>query len=127
MNIKWDDLCKKLAVVILVLGAIGSIFIAIEDGVNIEAFASIKPFVQRDWALTIAIIIGGFFSTFLVSVLFYCVGEALEYLMVIHSNMEALMQEEEDVEDESQFWVCAKCGKKNKDYTGTCSCGAEKK
>lgn len=84
MTSKYKGLCKKLAAVVLILGIIGSIFLAVIYGevkdVSYSLYSGITTSTKRSVALTIAIFISGVFGTGILYVILAGLGEALEYL-----------------------------------------------
>ncbi len=121
--------CKVLATTMLVLGTIGSIFIAKTMGMSLN----MRTYdMERNWGTTIIVFLFGFLSVVVLSVILYAIDEIL-------GNQESLYKELSQALDNlrspekssfkgvpSNNWECPKCGKINPNYTGTCGCGASK-
>ncbi len=84
MNSKYKRLCERLAVVVLVLGIIGSIFLAAKYGevkeVSYSRYYGVSGEAKRDVALTLSILVSSIFSTGVLYAILAGLGEALEYL-----------------------------------------------
>lgn len=124
--------CITLAVIVIIVGIIGSIALAWNNGVtvNVNSYYGVKE--ERNVALTIGWLVGGLFSTAILSVILLSVGEILERLEILQINigdMECKVQsiDSKNSEDENilynNSWKCPKCGRVNNSYTGTCACG----
>lgn len=122
--------CKYLGYCVIVLGILGSIFLAKNFGVTIEeSYRGIE--LTRSWPLTIIYFIAGLLSVSICASILLGISEILEYLESVKEvRTEGPIQEEDPISRleseqlaESTFWKCSECGKSNPPYTGTCSCG----
>lgn len=84
MKSKYKGFCKGLAITVLVLGIIGSIWLAVEYGevtkVSYSAYLGVSSKVKRDAGLTIAYLVSGLFGTVILYTILSALGEVLEYL-----------------------------------------------
>ncbi len=107
MKSKYKNLCKGLAITILVLGVIGSIALAVVGGevkeVSYSAYSGVSARVHRDGAATFAYLISGWFGTFVLFVILSALGEVLEYLETLFkkaTNVEDQMTDADQADDE---------------------------
>lgn len=121
------NVCKLVSKVILVLGIIGSFFLAYSSGLIVDISSRSSSYdLERNWLLTILIFIFSCFGTFASFLLFHSLGEILDYLDILHTNMKEAIPEAPEADDPA-MWVCESCGRKNKPYVGTCSCGQNRR
>lgn len=111
-------ICKALATLILILGAIGSFLLARGSG---------------HWLISVTIFIASFLSVLVLSVILYSIDEILGRQEELSKGLKALtyqLQNPEaalyEKEHDKNTWKCPKCGKLNANYTGTCGCGSSK-
>lgn len=125
--------CKYLGYCVIVLGGLGSIFIAKNLGVTIEeSYQGIE--LTRSWPLTIIYFFAGILSVSICASILLGISEILEYLEAVKEvRTEGPVQAEDPLSRleaerpaENTFWKCPGCGKNNPPYTGTCSCGQAK-
>lgn len=87
MESKYKQLCKGLAIVVLVVGVVGSIIAANQYGVvkdvSYSAYAGISTTTKRNASLTFMIFVSGIFSTGILYVILAGLGEVLEYLEML--------------------------------------------
>lgn len=129
------EICKKIAIVVLVLGVIGSFALAAQLGKGYEyGFYDIQE--ERDWFMTIVYFISGVVSTGIFSVIFFALAEILEKLESLEYNSKPAARLnttgfENDMKREEYMvnnggWKCSRCGRINDMTVGSCACGALK-
>lgn len=133
------NVCKTLAIVYGVIGAIGTIIVSIIFGKT----ASIEMYsidYERNWLLTIAIFLGVGLTVAMVTAALYTLGEIYDrvYSSSFSENssisaetargLAALGKEEEEKEMlASGGWKCpAPCNKVHPSYETSCLCGKSK-
>lgn len=91
--------CNTLGVVVLVLGIIGSIGVAWNNGVTVT-------YDSLEYQESIS-----------------------KRISVIEGKLSSAERKEKDVDDITYkgSWKCPQCGRVNASYTGTCGCGQVKK
>lgn len=125
------EVCRKLSFIILVLGIIGSIILAKQNGIKVDIY-SYKSYVERDTILTIAWFLTGLFFTAIGFILFYALSEILDNQERIHSKLYEVMDDIEQKEKDehnikyNSSWRCPSCGRVNASFTGVCGCGQAK-
>ena len=87
MNSKYKRLCERLAVAVLVLGIICSIFIAAKYGevkeVSYSQYYGVSKEAKRDVGLTLSILVSSVFSTGVLYAILAGLSEALGYLEML--------------------------------------------
>lgn len=128
--------CNTLGAVVLVLGIIGSIGLAWNNGVTVTYNSYLGIEEERSILLTIMWFVGGIFGTAIGTVILTALGEILEYqesiskrISVIEGKLDSVERKEKDADDIAYkgSWKCPQCGRVNASYTGTCGCGQVKK
>lgn len=129
------DACNTLGTIVLVLGIIGSIALAWNNGVTVTYDSYLRVEETRSILLTLVWFVGGILSTAIGTVILVSLGEILEYLEVLSrrvSEVEGKMSTVERKDKESDdiaykgSWKCPQCGRVNASYIGTCGCGQTK-
>lgn len=129
------DACNTLGTIVLVLGIIGSIALAWNNGVTVtyDSYSGVEE--TRSILLTLVWFVAGILSTAIGTVILVSLGEILEYLEVLSrrvSEVEGKMSTVERKDKESDdiaykgSWKCPQCGRVNASYIGTCGCGQTK-
>ena len=127
--------CSILGAIVLVLGVIGSIGLAWNNGVTITYNAYFGIEKERSMLLTMVWFVGGVFSTAIGTVILIALGEILENLetilkriSVIEGKVSSVEKREKEADDITYngSWKCPQCGRVNASYTGTCGCGQVK-
>lgn len=131
------NICKNIGYAVLVLGTIGSIYLANKLGVSLTGL--IYSHYERDWGQTIVIFLTGFASSGITSVIFLALSEILEKLEFVTYNttpnnepslFEQISEENTKKLHEKMLaeggWKCAHCGRVNHQTVGSCACGAVK-
>lgn len=129
------SLCKDIGYVVLVLGAIGSVFLAKESGVDIEYSYSFDITYERNWLSTIVYFLIGLASTGIFATIFFALSTILEKLETLEyripatdtnslTGMSDSLREQRMVDNGG--WKCNQCGRINDNTTGSCACGASK-
>lgn len=138
-DLYMGDICKTLAKIYGVIGAIGTIVASITLGKT----ASIRNYsisYERSWLLTIAIFLGVGLSVAMVTAALYTLGEIYDrvYSSSFSANssisaetatsLTALAKENEEKKMlASGGWKCpAPCNKIHPSYETSCSCGKSK-
>lgn len=127
--------CSTLGVVVMILGIIGSIALAWNNGVTVtyDSYFGIEE--ERNFLLTVLWFIGGIFGTAIGFVILIALSEILENqeliskkIADIEGQLSSVQQKERDVDDITYngSWKCLQCGRVNPSYTGTCACGNAK-
>ena len=84
MKSKYKGVCNGLAIIVLIVGIIGSIFLANVYGevkeVSYSTYSGISTETERSVPLTIAIFVSGAFGTSVLYVILAGLVEVLEYL-----------------------------------------------
>lgn len=90
MKSTHKTICKNLAIVVLVLGCIGSIVLAVKGGetTTISLYGATKT--KRDVGLTIAYLVSGVFSTFILYSILLGIAEILEFLEIMSRRVLAI-------------------------------------
>lgn len=87
MNSKYKRLCERLAVAVLVLGIIGSIFLAAKYGevkeVSYSRYYGVSGTGKRDISLTLSILVSSILSTGVLYAILAGLSEALGYLEML--------------------------------------------
>lgn len=109
--------CNGLAVIVGLLGFIGSIWLAFNLGGN--------------WFKAILCFILGCLLTAMVTVIFMGIAEILEKLEDLGYKMGEIRKTVNEMRDSNSEipedkWKCSKCGRLNENYTGSCACGASR-
>ncbi len=132
---KVSNVCKKSAIFIGILGGIGSIAYAYNMGT-----------LSGNIVIFLAYALVGGFSTFLLCLLFYALGEIIELQSRIVEKTESTNRKNTlqgpnknvsndrldllSIQDENQknsTWICKNCGSKNQSNTRFCKdCGTYK-
>lgn len=129
------DSCNTLGRICLVLGIIGSIILAWNNGVVVTYDSYFGVEEERNVFLTIVWFVCGILSTAIGTVIFTALGEILEHLEIISRRMSEIesklglaVRKEKEADDITYngSWKCPQCGKVNASYTGTCGCGQVK-
>lgn len=129
------DVCNILGTIVLVLGIIGSIALAWNNGVTVTYDSYFRIEEKRSIFLTISWFVGGILSTAIGTVILVALGEILEHLKVLSrrvSEVESKLSSVERKDKESDdiaykgSWKCPQCGRVNASYIGTCGCGQTK-
>ena len=131
-EINMQKSCSILGAIVLVLGIIGSIALAWNNGVTVtyDSYFGIEE--KRSVLLTIIWFVCGIFTTAVGTVILVALGEILEYQESISkriSEIEGKLSSVERKDKESDditykgSWKCPQCGRVNASYTGTCGCG----
>ena len=126
---EMKKICKTLGTISFVVGAIGSIVLAVTAGVTLSISRHGNLDKVRNWPLTIIYFIACLLCTAIFSFILLGISEVLERLETITKVQNTLVQNTTpDTKDESpqDYWKCPQCGKNNPPYTGTCSCGNSK-
>lgn len=127
--------CRILGIIVLVLGIIGSIALAWDNGVVVTSdfFDDIDS--KRSISLTIGWFAGGLLSTAVASVILFSISEILERLeglswrvSEVEGKLESAERKEKEADDITYrgSWRCPECGRVNASYVGTCGCGQTK-
>ncbi len=122
-------ICKTLGAISFVVGAIGSIVLAVTAGVTLSISRHGNLDKVRNWPLTIIYFIACLLCTAIFSFILLGISEVLERLETITKVQNTLVQNTTpDTKDDppQDYWKCPQCGKSNPPYTGTCSCGNSK-
>ncbi|WP_038286825.1 hypothetical protein [Acetivibrio straminisolvens] len=120
------EFVKILAYLELVLGTIGSFFLAYSGGRVVKVTYLPNISYQRDWGTTIAIFLAAIFSTLILYTLLRSQYEIIDNQENLYYTMnKKLTYLSDDLSDEDK-WRCPKCNKKNPTYVGTCGCGYAK-
>lgn len=127
--------CNTLGTIVLVLGIIGSIALAWNNGVTVtyNSYSGVEE--KRSVLLTIIWLASGIFSTAILYVILASLKEILEYQESVlrrisdienkMCNIESKDKESDDIAYKGS-WKCPQCGRVNASYTGTCGCGQTK-
>lgn len=128
-------MCTDLGRFVLILGIIGSIILAWNNGITVD-YDSYHRVVEERRSLLLVIMwfAFGMFLTVIQSVVLNALGEILENQEYIirkisesSSKVESLDKNKE--KDEIKYnnsWKCPECGRLNASYIGTCACGKTK-
>ena len=83
MKSTHKSICKNLAIVVLILGCIGSIVMAVVGGETTTASLYGATKAKRDIGLTIGYLVSGVFSTFVLYTILWGIAEILVKLHLI--------------------------------------------
>lgn len=127
--------CNTLGTIVLVLGIIGSIILAWNNGVVVTYNSYLGVEEERNVLLTIVWFVGGILSTAIGTVILTALGEILEHQEIssrrmseIENKLSLAVRKEKEADDITYngSWKCPQCGRVNASYTGTCGCGQVK-
>ena len=91
MKSKYKDIINVMAVVVLVLGIIGTIMIAYTYGVDVSVSSySYRTYTERNWTTTIVYFIAGSFVTAVEYIVMQGIGECLEFHEKIGQKLDEL-------------------------------------
>lgn len=133
MKSKYITVLRVFAVLSMIGGIIGAFVLATTLGKEYTITGSYYTRVieTRNWGKTIGFFIAGIFSGYISYVIFASIAEVLDFqeriTMDLHNlNQMICMQDKSHInrEPNSDEWKC-KCGKINKKYIMTCTCGRE--
>lgn len=121
------DFCKYLSVANLVLGTLGSFFLAKIQGMQLDN----DLMMSRNWGTTIIIFIVSMVIVASISATLYAIYEMISNQEVILKKIESSESniiEKTTASDDipSDKWKCNNCGTINANYVGTCRCGTSK-
>lgn len=129
-----QKICNMLSKFILVWGGVGSIIAAIAFGkeTTVSIYGAVDT--ERNWGLTIGILIAALISVFLLYVLFASLSEILENQeQIIYNqskNMDNKASGKEQVPSTSakkDLWICPQCSTPNPSTQHECKdCGYER-
>ncbi len=130
------EMCRTLGTIVLVLGIIGSIALAWNNGVTVTYNSYLgRTLEDRNLLLTIVWFVGGIITTGISATILHALGEILEVQESIAWKVSSMENKVSSVNrkdretDEITYkgsWKCSKCGRVNAKYTGTCACGQDK-
>lgn len=127
---KW---CAGLGAFNAFFGTIGSFLVASELGKKVQITDKYFTQTVRDWPLTIGIFAGCMLSVIVLATFLFGLSVALGKLEAIEASLSESYDEGGEGSSYSLlnnssdggYWTCA-CGKRNPNYTGTCSCGRDR-
>lgn len=124
------EFIKILARIHLVLGLIGSTYLAYSKG---KILTSVRfEIYERNWLITVAIFIASFYGVLILYTILSSLYSIIDSIDFITYN--ALREGKQSFypvgnlkkELKEGQWRCADCGKVNNDYVKHCGCGASK-
>lgn len=123
--------CRILAIIYMILGVISSIILAISLGITAEMGKYSVQF-ERNWVLTLAIFVGGVFTSYIVYVIMMTLADTHDTVSQILFKVGNIptssigYASEEDIFLANGGWKCPDCQKLNYSYETTCRCGKSK-
>lgn len=129
------DVCNILGTIVLVLGIIGSIALAWNNGVTVTYNSYYGVEEKRSILFTIVWFVTGILSTAIGTVILVALGEILEYqesisrrISEVESKISSVERKDKESDDIAYngSWKCSQCGRVNANYIGTCGCGQTK-
>lgn len=129
-----QKICNVLSKIILLLGSVGSIIVAVVFGKETTVTLYGITNTERNWGVTIGILLVSLVSVFLLYVIFAAFSEILENQEQIIYNQSKYTDSKASAEKQGtnisakkDMWVCPHCGTPNSSIQHECKdCGYER-